>query len=211
MKKKFHTIAEICDDYKMIGYNHQQLELKQYSINDIEGIVSGYKPHVLIDGQEKKLWCCDSIIDTNEIIILPPSEWPHSHQRWMTGRTKLRNKYVDKLRSSKVLQKKYGDFEELYDELVSINITQGDLFRYDLARRIGHCMGIAPQNYVYLHKGAKEGAKVLQEKGYIALPEKRERRVKIEFFSSIFPNIHAIDIENLLCIYKSVFRTIEDN
>lgn len=205
MKRTFHTIAEVCDDYKLIGYNHQQLELKQYSINDIEGLVSGYKPHVLIDGQEKILWCCGNSINTNEIILLPPSDWPHPHQWWMKGKTELRNKYVNKLLSCNILKKKYVDFEELYNELVSINITQGDLFRYDLARRIGYCLGIRPQNYVYLHKGAQKGAEELHKKGYIALPVGWEKHVRIDIFSSIFPNIDAIDIENLLCIYKEAF------
>ena len=93
-----------------------------------------------------------------------------------------------------------NDFEELFD-FINVLIGKipgvGGLMVYDIALRIGHLLDpqILPDKYVYLYRGAKEGAiKVLN------------RKVQSKELKSVFPKefqgCSAEDIEDILCIYK---------
>lgn len=200
-------IADICNHYKENGYQHIHLELQMYSIDDVKHLVSGYVPKIIgPDGKVYRLWCKSGIKKTEVCLedLIKPYEGPCPHQYWMKEGT--RNKIVDKLENNKVLEKSYANFEELYDELVRLKITRGDLFRYDLALRIGKCLDTLPKDYVYLHRGALEGAQVLQTKGLVTLPASWKYRVEKSVFAKLFPDMEAFDIENLLCIHKEDFK-----
>ena len=115
---------------------------------------------------------------------------------------------VEKLVNSNILNKKFNGFEELYDEVQNIigNIifARGDLTLYDTAVNLGQLMNpvIEPKNLVYLAAGARKGA------GYVLGKNNVKRTLPIKNFAKLFPNVPNIDIENMLCIYKELFRKL---
>jgi hypothetical protein len=71
---------------------------------------------------------------------------------------------------------------------------------YDTAHRIGMFLGVRP-DLVYLHTGAKEGAKALGFKG--SLPHLDPRQ-----FPKAFRRLAPYEIENCLCIYKDALKLL---
>lgn len=88
-------------------------------------------------------------------------------------------------------------FDELYKEVEKLKINGiGDLTIYDTATMIG-CPNQVYPDKVYLHAGAAIGAKALGVEGDV---------VDKSVFVSIFPafkRLEPIQIEDVLCIYKS--------
>ncbi len=207
-KISFQTIQNVLAHYQQHGYLQQQKELSQYTIQDVSGLVTGYTPYVLVNGQSRRIWCCSSI-NISQLEIIQPYVAPHPHQWWMKNLTNYQNKVKNILISYHVLTKTYSSFEDLYDSLAQLGITSGKLYLYDLARRIGHCLGIYPRDYVYLHEGALKGAEILHNRGKIKLPANWNTRVKTLIFNQVFPNVDSIDIENILCIYKESLKTVK--
>ena len=161
-KTTFLTIQDVLAHYQQHGYAHQKKELSQYTIQDVSGLVTGYLPYVMVNGQPRKLWCCQSLEITGLEIILPYVA-PYPHQWWMKKLVNYQKKVKDLLISNHVLTKTYTSFEDLYDTLKGLGITNGKLYRYDLARRIGHCLGIYPRDFVYLHEGAQKVQKYFKK------------------------------------------------
>ena len=118
----------------------------------------------------------------------------------------MRQKLVYNLKNSllkaNILYKKYSDFEDLYDEVnKAIGRTSGigRTMLYDITRMIGYFHSIYPDKYVYLHAGAKKGAKKVLRKQ--RLPYKLDTRV----FANDFPKEDSMYIEDILCIFKDKF------
>ena len=105
------------------------------------------------------------------------------------------------LKKSGILNRKFNDFEELYDavkKLLVPAVFKGDgLAIYDIALRLGQLFNpkIEPRDYVYLSCGAKKAAEAL-------LGRKVKFREPISVFDPYFPGCSATDIEDILCIYK---------
>ncbi|HEY6139608.1 MAG TPA: hypothetical protein VI670_17740 [Thermoanaerobaculia bacterium] len=95
------------------------------------------------------------------------------------------------------------DFDALH-ELVGRTTSGlkrlGPLYRYDVAPRIGHKTGVAP-NCVYLHAGTRTGAAALD------LDVDREKIPRQEFPAPL-SSFTAAEIEDILCIYKERFATL---
>ena len=108
---------------------------------------------------------------------------------------------AQKLNDGGILQTAFGDFEQLYETVERIIGGEngiGNLMLYDTARMIGYALNppVVPVRYVYLHCGAKIGAKTL-------LGLKRVgRKLPITVFSQHFPDEDSQRIEDILCIYK---------
>ena len=117
---------------------------------------------------------------------------------------------VDRLISKNVLNKQFAVFESLYDYLKKllgdISFVRGDLTLYDTAVNIGQLLNpiVAPQAYVYLAAGAREGA------GHILGKRNVKRKMSTCVFSPLLPGVPNIDIENMLCIYKSLFKKLSE-
>lgn len=75
----------------------------------------------------------------------------------------------------------------------------GGLYCYDIALRIGPYIRIYPEG-VYLHRGARDGAKAL---GYHT-----DRNVlQMAELSDSVQALEPYEIEDLLCIYKNQLKT----
>ena len=209
MAKKyvFKTINNLVAHYNQHGYIHQQKELQQYSLNDLSGLVTGYIPRVLVNGKIRRVWCCGRI-NVGGLPLVTPYLAPHPHQWWIKKTPKFKKRVEAALLTHHILTQKYTSFDDLYDTLRKKKISSGELFIYDLTRRISHCLQLRPSKYVYLHNGAKDGAEELNRRGKITLPNGWSVRVDISVFRKIFPNMDSIDIENVLCIYKNDFAYI---
>ena len=101
------------------------------------------------------------------------------------------------------------DFEDLFEWVYEILRNNGViknrcLWVYDIALRMGQCMTpkIEPQEYVYLYKGAYEGAvalnKILPKGSQITI---KNNRAPISSFPPVLQRLGTIDIENIMCIY----------
>lgn len=111
------------------------------------------------------------------------------------------------IEKSRILSSTYSSFEDLYDAVKSafkdIPFARGNLTVYDTARNLALFIGgnISPRDYVYLAAGAKVGAEALLGRKI------KDFRIKVEEFKSVglYPALNAEEIEDLLCVYKSVF------
>ncbi|MCH5308384.1 MAG: hypothetical protein J1E58_00885 [Prevotella sp.] len=195
------ALEEIRERYKKGGQIYQEQELKTYSVNDVKGLVCGHTLMRKCCGKICAVKCCGDEFPIDDLV---KPKCPNPHQ-WRIKKS-IREKVAKQLVEKKIFKKHYNNFEELYDEIKQI--ASGQLFRYDIAKRIGHCIGIAPKDYVYLQCGAKDGAKVLRDKKAILLPSRISFRVKKSVFDDAFPNMESIDIENLLCIHKKEFEKL---
>ena len=119
-------------------------------------------------------------------------------------------KAVDKLVESDILAHHFSDFEKLHKEVESIlsgiHFVQGTLMVYDTALTIGSLLGVHPQKLIYLYAGAWDGAVIL--KG----PKIIQHVMDVSPWQdpSLFLGIDSLDIENMLCDLKSLFKKLND-
>ena len=100
--------------------------------------------------------------------------------------------------------KKYDDFEEVYDCVKKL-IGQmpsvcGRLTLYDTTRKLAYLLNpsIFPKNFVYVARGARDGAKYVLG---INRMNSSVFRLPIADFRKLFPGISSMEIEDILCIY----------
>lgn len=119
-----------------------------------------------------------------------------SHQ-WRRSRITLTDAH-DVLRSNSQLLQRCRTFSELYDlidRLVAHIPDLGPLYSYDTAVHIGARLGLAP-DAVYLHCGAREGARAL------GLPY-RQPRLRGSLVPVALRRLAMHEVEDFLCIFKS--------
>jgi hypothetical protein len=92
----------------------------------------------------------------------------------------------------------FQDFDELHD-FIADNIIPGvgPLFVYDVATRIGAYLRIEPES-VYMHAGAREGAKAL------GLPFRSKRILKHQLPVEL-RRLPPDEVEDFLCTYREAF------
>lgn len=111
----------------------------------------------------------------------------------------------------------FANFEALHDDLRSkLKNLDGidDLTIYDTALRIGWNKNpqLLPKEYVYLHRGAMEGALALQKiseitgKKYFSYEGKPGYRVEISHFRKDFQKLGANYLEDFLCVFHHILR-----
>ena len=141
-----------------------------------------------------------------EILLMGGHQW-HLNIR---KRAEAKNDIIEKLAETKLWERKYTCFEDIYKDVVKAVdgiLYAGALTRYDVAKRIGFCCGVEPEQ-VYLHSGARIGAKRL-----LGIERLSGDTLPVEKFHKFFPTLSALHIENLLCIAKDLFaegRICED-
>lgn len=131
-----------------------------------------------------------------------------SHQRRMTS--KCVKKTLKALEDAHILKGSYKDFEELYAAIRKSIIPIrgiGDLAVYDIAMRMGRMLQIEvlPSAYVYVARGALQGAKALLGADVVKKSLDSGVRLPISLFDRLFQGITSEYIEAILCIYKDSF------
>lgn len=118
----------------------------------------------------------------------------------------IREKAIKLLDNSALIEKLSlsSNFEELFDQVCDLFIKNGIvkfpcLLVYDVCLRFGFSKGIRPKDFVYLFRGAMEGAKSLGIKRGL----KYRESITIFQGPGLFPTrVESYHIENMLCIYK---------
>lgn len=117
---------------------------------------------------------------------------------------------VDKLVESGVITQAFSNFEYLHKEVESIfsgiHFAKGPLMVYDTALTIGSLLNVLPQKLVYLYAGAWDGAVILKN------PKTLQHVMDVSLWQTpdLFPGIDSLDIENMLCDLKSLFKKLND-
>ena len=117
---------------------------------------------------------------------------------------------VDKLVDSGIITHTFSNFEDLHKEVESIlsgiHFAQGPLMVYDTALTIGALLNVLPQKLVYLYAGAWDGAVILKN------PKTLQHVMDVSLWQTpdLFPGIDSLDIENMLCDLKSLFKKLDD-
>ena len=100
----------------------------------------------------------------------------------------------------------YSTFDDLYEAIAQkVNIIHG-INRstiYDAALRIGHVMGLSPDDYVYIHDGLRSCAAKIIGKN---IPGK-DYKIRRQYFDNAYPgfkSMPSMEIEDFICIYKDV-------
>lgn len=126
------------------------------------------------------------------------------HNKRMPKATKANT--INKMKCSAMLKQKFLDFEELFDYVAGcIRETGiGQLTIYDISICLGRNLmspPIEPKVFVYLHRGALEGAKKIK---HLFNPQVKlkEGRFPITVFPKKLQRLGSFHIENFLCVMK---------
>ncbi len=122
----------------------------------------------------------------------------HSHQRRipkqaLASAERLLQSAARKLQSSTDFNALHDVIERLIRPIKGI----GELVIYDVSVRVGAFLGLSP-TVVYLHAGAREGARALGFKG---------NRLDPRQLPPVFGKLSPAEIEDCLCIYKDRLRS----
>ena len=143
------------------------------------------------------------------ILVRCPHQWRVHHSAM--------NNILEKLNGQKERIASARDFEELYKIIEENRVPDiGDLTIYDIAVRIGYLQTpkVLPQDFVYIHAGAKEGAMALYRCGLIKT--KPSAIMKLQDFEVLallkdidkkqhhIPEFatYSMIIENFLCVKR---------
>lgn len=202
-QKQFSTLKEIMQDYQ--SNLEQSLSASYDAIDSYEKIVKG----VHLVSKKAGISACNPPASkiTNLVFVVG-----NSHQSRIDA-NKLANA-ITILSSSNILNGRFTDFEDIFDKvcglLVGSVFTGPCLAIYDISFRISWRIykqtgnDVRPKKYVYLFRGAYEGACKLLQVGKLNYREPRSR------FNLYFPkSLNEWDIENILCIYKNNIKLIK--
>ncbi|MGD1900628.1 MAG: hypothetical protein ACFB9N_00095 [Geitlerinemataceae cyanobacterium] len=181
--------------------NFQSCKSKAHAlgIDSLQLLVDEYLHHWGSSYQQEDAWWGDRTLNWEAALA---RAWNsrfsdgkmHAHQ-YRVGSKKLSEGLGIALDRQK-LPDSFESFRDVYDwiEHITRDVYRiGDVTAYDVARRLGAWLGLAPSR-VYLHGGTRIGAKIL---GVYDNPAPL----------SVFPHplraLSATHIENFLCIYKA--------
>ncbi len=119
---------------------------------------------------------------------------PHQCQVEKTAKANLELFILNNFEElSKVI--KFHDLYKMVNKIKGI----GPLAADDASIRVGACIGLVPDK-VYLHQGAREGARnLLRDK------MKNKRYLKVKDFPVELHSLTPAQLENFLCMYKDTF------
>ena len=123
----------------------------------------------------------------------------HPHQRRLSN-IGLQRSTIRLLAISNEIQdcSTFDELHSLIGETVGTIRGIGELYCYDTALRIGAYLSLHPQK-VYLHRGTRDGAELLGIDG-------KRKTVGIEELPEAFWSLEPHEAEDVLCIYKRLFK-----
>lgn len=139
-----------------------------------------------------------------EYLLCGPHQWPFR----MKCNQKKRADAITALVTAKLWNGQYKDFEDLNDTVmreVGSCTGVGLLTRYDIAKKLSGIFddSIRPNEKVYLQSGALKGAFNLT--GNAEYTKKHQVKEDTTLLQDLLhEKMSSIDIENFLCIFKSV-------
>ena len=174
------------------------LECKHRSFARLEDMINHYIREHRVYRRREKTRCRrqTSLGQAIEIAAMSVTECgdrhPHQHRISKRVLMKARREIVSKKKSLAAAD----DFEKLHETVCDAtrDISGiGPLASYDFAVRIGYFRGVEPKKWVYLHAGAKEGARKLGLTG---------QEARVDAFGETIRRLSAGEIEDFLCIFK---------
>lgn len=136
-----------------------------------------------------------------EYLLCGSHQWPFR----MPCNQQKRANAISALVTAKLWNRQYKDFEDLHNTVIrEIGSCKGVglLTRYDIAKKMSGIFNppVYPDK-VYLQSGALKGTFILTgDAKYTKAPQLE----KVESFDPYLTGLSSIDIENFLCIFKSV-------
>lgn len=136
-----------------------------------------------------------------EYLLCGSHQWPFR----MPCNQQKRANAISALVTAKLWNRQYKDFEDLHNTVIrEIGSCKGVglLTRYDIAKKMSGIFNppVYPDK-VYLQSGALKGAFILTgDSKYTKAPQ----QVEVKVFEPYLTDLSSIDIENFLCIFKSV-------
>lgn len=125
----------------------------------------------------------------------------HPHQRRIPGVILAEAARVLGDRKSELAAARtFGRVLEVVDDAIFPIPGVGELLVYDVAYRVGGFLGLQPDS-VYLHRGTREGARVL------GLPTNRES-IGLSEFQVALQSLRADQIEDVLCIFRATLSRL---
>lgn len=105
---------------------------------------------------------------------------------------------------------KARDFDTIINIVLECKVKGfGELAIYDTALRIGSFLNIEPKR-VYLHAGARQGAVLLESKGYISQGSSSKKFLEIYDMPVPMQKLKAIESEHFLCSMKDSMGHLEN-
>lgn len=133
----------------------------------------------------------------------------HPHQ-YRISKANLQS-FSKKLSKKEQEIRKCKNFSELHNVVNNCKIKGvAELTVYDAALRIGCKLGIKP-NYIYLHRGTKEGASILFNKDFLRFRIKQTKlptSLEVNNLPKEFGTLEPYQIEQLLCIFKKQLENV---
>lgn len=139
-----------------------------------------------------------------EYLLCGSHQWPFR----MPCNQQKRANAISALVNAKLWNGQYKDFEDLHDTVMrEVGSCKGVglLTRYDIAKKLSGIFddSIRPNEKVYLQSGALKGAfNLTGNADYTNKPQVKEDTTLLQ--DLLHEKMSSIDIENFLCIFKSV-------
>ncbi len=192
----------------------------EYKIHNLNDVISAYTAQRIINGKLQdvggrrgmtteleimKAVLSSSLPDSNkaEMIVVGG----HQHRLQCNKAIAAKTLLISTMENGKIWKNNYNGktFEDLYDDIDNLfknnNCTYaGQITKYDFAKRIGIFVNCLPTSFVYLHSGALIGAQRLL--GNLNL---KEGKYPIGLFSTYFPSLNAMEIEDILCVFHNIY------
>ena len=126
----------------------------------------------------------------------------HPHQRRVPNR--ILSSFLAKVKQLNPQQGQFKDFEEFFIAVCMQTGQSPSLLVYDFCLRKGYSIGLQPEDYVYLFRGAKEGYKQISGAAAVSFRVPLNSMRAKPCFNPIFTGYRSVTsaiVEDILCNY----------
>lgn len=159
-------------------------------------------------GCDKALIRCLQKCITDDQFVYGPNYDPaigktkHPHQRRIPNH--ILSGFLAKVKQMHHQQGQYKDFDDFFNDVCRKTGQSPSLMVYDYCLRKGYSIGLQPQDYVYLFRGAKDGYKLISCTTAVPFRVPMNNMRAAPCFSPIFngyPSVTSAIVEDILCNY----------